>query len=181
MARWLYELENGTTRRKGRKALQQLARVGLATDGKTLPEAQAQTRYSESDSLEVLLLRELQIIPGENASRLVLLDGRELRLPHRRIELDKPQWRQLTAQLMQQIVSVHPGEAPAGVARDTLEKYGLQHCVYLGDPNWSDDESLLRVALVDNASTLCGLHGASVYEKGLVEYRNDLGYRLIKA
>lgn len=180
MARWLHELNNGTRRRKGRKALQQLARIGLATDGKTLPESQAQTRYSESDSFEVLLLRDLQIIPGEQATRLALLDGSELCLPHRRHELDKPQWRKLTAQLMQQIVLVRPGEAPAGVVRDTLEKYGLQHCFYLGDPNWVDDESLLRVALVDDTSILRGLHGASAHEKYTLEYRDDLGYRVVK-
>ena len=177
MARWLHELDNGTPRRKGRKALQQLARIGLATDGKTLPEAQAQTRYSESDSLEVLLLRELQIIPGEHATRLVLLDGGEVRLPHRRHELYKPQWRVLTAQLMRQLVPVRPGEAPLGVARETLEKFGLQHCFYLGDPNWVDDESLLRVALVDDTRTLRGLHGAPVHDKHALEYRDDLGYR----
>ena len=179
MARWLHELDNGTPRRKGRKALQQLARIGLASDGKTLPEAQAQTRYSESDSFEVLLLRELQVIPDEQVTRLVLLDGRELRLPHRRNALLKPQWRRLTAELMLQIVPVRPGDAPAGVARNTLEKHGLQHCFYLGDPNWADDESLLRVALVDETSTLRGLHGAAVHDKYKLEYRNDLGYRHI--
>lgn len=181
MARWLHELDEGTARRKGRKALQQLARIGLATDGKTLPEAQAQTRYSESDSFEVLLLRELQIIPGERATRLVLLDGRELRLPHLRHELDKQQWRKLTAELMQQIVPVRPSEAPAGVARDTLEKHGLQHCFYLGDPNWADDESLLRVARVDDTHILRGLHGAAAHDKHTLEYRDDLGYRVVKA
>ena len=183
MARWLRDLDDGTSqpKRVGRKALQQLARIGLATEGKTLPEAQAQTRYSESDSFEVLLLRDLQIIPGESATRLTLLDGRTLRLPHRRNELDKPQWRSLTAQLMQQLVPVRPGEAPLTVARDTLEKHGLQHCFYLGDPNWADDESLLRVALVDDTRTLRGLHGAAVHDKHTLEYRDDLGYRVVKA
>lgn len=180
MVRWLHELDNGTSHRKGRKALQQLARIGLASDGKTLPEAQAQTRYSESDSFEVLLLRELQILPEEKASRMVLLDGTVLRLPHRRNELDKPRWRAITAILMQQIVQVRPAEAPAQLSRDLLEKYGLQHCFYLGDPNWVDDQSLLRVALVDGTSILRGLHGASVHDKHTLEYRGDLGYRVVK-
>ena len=180
MARWLHELDNGTPRRKGRKALQQLARIGLATDGKTLPEAHAQTRYSESDSFEVLLLRGLQQIPGEQASRLELLDGFELRLPHRRHELTKAQWKKLTACLMQQTVQVRPKDAPAQLARDTLEKYGLQHCFYLGDPNWAEDVSLLRLALVDDTASLRGLHGAPVHGKYSLEYRNDLGYRALK-
>lgn len=180
MARWLHELDNGTPRRKGRKALQQLARIGLATDGKTLPEAKAQTRYSESDSLDVLLLRELQQLRDRQASRLLLLDGTELLLPWQRHKLSKQQWKALTATLMQQIVPVRLGEAPLPLQRDTLEKFGLQHCFYLGDSNWSDDESLLRVALVDDMGGLQGLHGAPVHERHRLEYRDDLGYRVIK-
>ncbi|MDX5298260.1 MAG: CRISPR-associated helicase Cas3', partial [Gammaproteobacteria bacterium] len=57
MSRWLHELEQGNSRRKGRNALRQLARVTLAEAGNTLPESKAQTRYSEMDSLEVLLLK----------------------------------------------------------------------------------------------------------------------------
>lgn len=181
MARWLYELDNGTPRRKGRKALQQLARIGLATDGKTLPESQAQTRYSEADNFEVLLLRDLQLHKDQKSSRLVLLDGRELILPWQRYKLTRTEWKQLTATLMQQIVPVRPGEAPAAVARDTLEKYGLQHCFYLGDRNWDDDESLLRVALLDEISALRGLHGAPVHDRHTLQYRDDLGYRVIRA
>jgi len=180
MARWLHELDKGTPRRKGREALRQLARIGLATDGKTLPEAHAQTRYSESDSFEVLLLRRLEQIPDEQASRLVLLDGSVLRLPHRRHELTKPEWKKLTARLQQQVVQVRPNEAPAQIARDTLEKYGLQHCFYLGDPNWAEDVSLLRLALVDDTACLRGLHGAPVHDKYSLEYRDDLGYRALK-
>jgi len=180
MVRWLYELDHGTPRRKGRRALQQLARIGLAEDGKTLPESKAQTRYSESDNFEVLLLRDLQQLTDERASRLILLDGSELRLPWRRERLSKTQWKDLTAALMQQIVPVRPRDAPAPVARDTLEKYGLQHCFYLGSRDWDDDESLLRVALVDETDTLRGLHGGKAHDKHTLEYRDDLGYRVIK-
>lgn len=180
MARWLHELEQGTPRRKGRKALQQLARVGLATDGKTLPESQAQTRYSEADTFEVLLLRDLQLLNEQKASRIILLNGDELILPWQRHRLTKREWKTLTMRLMQQIVPVMPGQAPQAVARDTLEKYGLHHCFYLGDRNWADDESVLRVALVDDTSTLRGLHGSRAHDKHTLQYREDLGYRVLQ-
>lgn len=180
MARWLHELDNGTPRRKGRIALQQLARIGLAMDGKTLPESQAQTRYSETDNFDVLLLRDLQQLVDQQASRLVLLDGSELILPWQRCKLTKQQWKMLTARLMREIVPVRVGDAPKAMARDTLEKYGLQHCFYLGDSNWVDDESLLRVALVDATGTLRGIHGGAAHDRYPLEYRDDLGYRIIK-
>lgn len=179
MARWLYELDNGTSRRKGRKALRQLARVGLAEDGKTLPESQAQTRYSEIDSHEVLLLRTLQHIPEQQSSRVVLLGGQELTLPWQRCRLSRAEWKAVTATLMKQIVPVRAGDAPQALPRHVLEKHGLQHCFYLGDPNWADDESLLRVALVSDTGMLQGLQGEQVHEH-MLEYRDDLGYRVVK-
>jgi CRISPR-associated endonuclease/helicase Cas3 len=37
------------------------------------------------------------------------------------------------------------------------------------------------VALVDEAGTLRGLHGGKAHDKHTLEYRDDLGYRVIKA
>lgn len=183
MARWLHELDNGTPRRKGRNALAQLARLGLAMDGKTLPETKAQTRYSESDSLDVLLLREVQQGQCRRSARLVLLDSSVVELPTQKSLPQKlrAELKVKTARLMREVVPVRPSEAPSVVARDTLEKLGLQHCFHLGDPNWADDECLLRVALVDEAGMLRGLHGQAAHEKDTLEYRDDLGYRVIKS
>lgn len=183
MARWLHELDNGTPRRKGRIALAQLARLGLAMDGNTLPESKAQTRYSETDSLDVLLLRDMQQDTERHVARLVLLDGSVVELPTLKAlpQSQRAALKAVTAQLMRQVVPVRPGEAPAAIVRDTLEKYGLQHCFYLGNADWAEDESLLRVALVDEAGTLRGLHGQVVHDKYPLEYRDDLGYRVIKS
>lgn len=179
MARWLHELNHGTQghrERKGRLALQQLARIGLAHDGKTLPESKAQTRYSETESLEVLLLRDMQLLKEKQASRLILLDGTEVLLPWRKRSLSLAAWKALTARLMEQMVPVSIGDAPQPVVRDTLEKYGLQHCFYLGSRDWEEDESLLRLALVDEAGSLRGLHGQSAHDKKHLEYSHHLGY-----
>ncbi len=58
MVQWQYELVNGNRYRKGSRSLQQLARVGLTLGGKTLPESKAQTRYSEQETAQLLLLRQ---------------------------------------------------------------------------------------------------------------------------
>lgn len=183
MARWLYELENGTTgrnARKGRLALQQLARVGLADSGKTLPESSAQTRYSETDNHEVLLLQNLIYSSTTKVSRLCLLDGSILELPTGRHSLSKTRWKELTATLVKQQVPVRSAEAPLSLSREQLKKLGFGHCFYLGDENWPDDISSLRVALVDNLSRLRGLYDAAVHDRFQLEYREDLGYRVLK-
>ena len=178
MAQWLHELDNGTQRRKGRKALAQLARVTLAEDGNTLPESKAQTRYSEQDTHEVLLLRAAVQLPDEKACRLTLLDGSQLLLPWERHKRDKRGWRELSASLMRQTVPLRVQDAPEHLPIDTLNKFGLQHCFYLGNP--AHDEAVLRVALVNETGELHGLQGATVHQKHTLEYRDDLGYRVIK-
>lgn len=180
MAQWLRELKEGSRDRAGQTTLQQLARVGLAQAGNTLPESKAQTRYSESDSFEVLLLRSIRYDSELQAGVLTLLNDAQVVLPLSRVSLERPEWRKLTATLMQQIVHVRPGDAPIQVNRERLQKFGLQHCFYLGNPLWDNDESLLRIALVDETDQLVGLENQQLHDKHEIEYRPDLGYRIIK-
>lgn len=179
MQRWLYELEEGTPRRKGCKALAQLAQIGLATSGKTLPESQAQTRYSELESMDVLLLRNIEPLSA-GGSRLTLLDGTYITLPASRpVANERKAWRKLSARLMTQVIKVTPDNAPLPVALDTLRKLGLHHCIYVGNP--AEDEALLRIALVDDTSYLSGLYGAALHDSKILTYEDDQGYCVRKA
>lgn len=180
MAQWLHELKEGNQERKGQIALQQLARVGLAQVGNTMPESRAQTRYSQVDSLEVLLLRHIYYDSQQKAGVLTLLNGEQVVLPLNRSALSRAQWRERTKTLMQEVVQVPPQDAPAQVSRERLQGFGLQHCFYLGDPFWPDDESLFRLALVDETEQLLGLDKQKPHDKYQIEYRSDLGYRVIK-
>jgi CRISPR-associated endonuclease/helicase Cas3 len=178
MARWLAELDNGSQLRTGRKAMRQLARITLADAGNTLPENKAQTRYSETESFDVLLLRHITQLPAKKMTQLTLLNGDQHLLPWHRNGLNRKEWRQLSATLMRQVVAVREQDAPLKLQVDTLEKFGLQHCFYLGNP--AHDEAILRVALVDETGTLQGVQGAPLHAKYVLEYRDDLGYRVIK-
>lgn len=178
MSRWLHELNNGTRWRTGRNALRQLARITLAEAGNTLPESKAQTRYSETDNLELLLLRKISRDREGTEATLTLLDGRQLQVPLRRHQLDKKQWRILSATLMRQLVSVRFHDAPAPLTQKKLEMFGFQHCFYLGNP--AQDEALLRVALVDETGRLQGIEQAPLHGEYDFEYRSDLGYQVIK-
>lgn len=178
MSRWLHELEQGTSRRKGRNALRQLARVTLAESGNTLPESKAQTRYSETDSMELLLLKRIEHDRDGAVTTCTLLDGRKVRLPLQRHKLSKAEWRSLSATLLRQIVTIHPQHSPQALPQTVLEKYGLQHCFYLGNP--AQDEAVLRVALVDETGRLQGVEQALLHAEHTFQYRSDLGYQVIK-
>lgn len=178
MNRWLAELEHGSRVRVGRKTLQQLAQVGLAEGGNTLPETKAQTRYSEDESCEVLLLRGMRLSPLGDAARLTLLSGETLTIPLQRHRHGRAEWRHKSAKLMRQVVGVRVRDAPNALPQETIKRFGLQHCFYLGNP--TQDEATLRVALVDDTGRLQGVQHAPVHAKHNLEYRSDLGYRVIK-
>lgn len=164
----------------GQLDLQRLARVGLAQVGNTMPESRVQTRYSQIDSIEVLLLRHINYDSQQKVGVLTLLNSEQVILPLNRSALSRAQWRERTKKLMQEVVYVQPQEAPAQVSRERLKGFGLQHCFYLGDPFWPDDESLFRLALVDETEQLQSLDNQKPHDKYLIEYRSDLGYRVIK-
>ncbi len=172
------ELKEGSRYRKGMNALEQLARATLAQEGKTLPETKAQTRYSEADTVEVLVVKEVSFNSDQRQTRMILLDGTPLFLSWDRHKASRQAWRQIAAKLMQQVVSVMPGHAPAPITMNTLRKIGLGNCLYLG--NRGDEDALLRLVLVDETGAMKGYQGTPLYEKGTLQYRDDLGYRIIK-
>ncbi|MAD44143.1 MAG: CRISPR-associated helicase Cas3' [Oceanospirillaceae bacterium] len=171
-------LKKGSRYRTGEEALESLARLTLSRNGKTLPEHKADTRYSDQQTLDVLLLRSVRYDSDTGTTLIRLLDGQTLHLPHRRHQRTKAQWRSLAATLHQQLVPIRPGDCPPALSRSELDKFQLGQVFYLGDPQ--QDEALLRVALVSETGEIRTLDGAVAgYEKHL-EYRDDLGYRVMK-
>ncbi len=170
------QLTKGTRYRTGEEALQAQAKLTLSRNSKTLPEHKAETRYSDMDTHEVLLLKSIRIDSTTNTTQLTLLDGQQLSLPHRKDLLgkDKPRWRKLAVALHQQLVRIKPADCPPKIQISELEKLGFDHVFYMGQPE--QDEAILRVALVDDSQELTSLDGQKIDNK---EYRTDLGYRVL--
>ncbi|WP_338923802.1 CRISPR-associated helicase Cas3' (plasmid) [Pseudomonas silesiensis] len=176
------QLENGTPGvrgRKGLRALRQLARLTVSEAGETTSDANAQTRYSNDDTYEVLLLRSAKRNTPDKLCEIELLSGEILRLPLNASTLSKVEWRKLSAKLMRQIVKVRVNESPLPLTIEVLQRFGFQHCFYLGDPTLN--ESIMRVALVEPFGEIKGLSGSNVHDKYKLSYRVDLGYQVIKA
>lgn len=183
MQQWLDELNNGAKYRKGKNALLSLARIALARGGKTLPESKAQTRYTETESVEVLLLKSIHRDEDKNVAKLTLLTGDEVSLPLRHNALSKQEWREHSVKLMKQVVTVPEYCAPKSLPIERLREYSLQYCFWLVyNSDYLDDESALRVALVSDEGWLYSMQGIgiSVHDKYTIEYCNRLGYRYKK-
>jgi len=162
---------------KSRAKLKQLALVGLSKAGKTLSENQAGTRYSEQDTVQVLLLKNYRHTPDQAATEVVLLTGERVLLP-RDIKIhDKPKWRELAAKLLQNTVSVAECLAPQALAIKDLGR--LKDYLYLGNPEHG--ESLLRIALVDDADSLKSLTGGQALANYQLNYNKNFGYQAEKA
>ncbi len=181
MIGWLKDLKEGSRNKAGQQTLQQLAKVSLAQTGVTLPESKAQTRYSEADNFDVLILRSIKYDQESLSGMLTLTTGERISLPLNRSKLSRAEWRKHTAKLMQHLVAVRIADAPKQVPMQLLKNFGLQHCFYLGNSDWSEDESLLRVALLTETDELKGIEHMTIHDKYPLEYRDDLGYQVIKS
>lgn len=178
MAKWFDELENGTKKRAGRQALRQFANLTLSEGGKTLPESKAQTRFSEEETVDVLLVKSLERIIDKRHSLVTLLSGETVILPWDKYKTSKNEWRILSVKLMRQVVHVRVNNAPGKIAIDTLSDYGLGNVFYLGNPDIG--ESLLRLAFVDVRGHVSVPTLSHPDSKQRPTYRNDLGYCVVK-
>lgn len=169
-----YQAELATVRAK----LENIARGTLSKVRKTLSENRASTRYSEQDSVQVLLLKSYRHTPDKSATEITLLDGEKRLLPRDLKIRDKAQWRDLAATLLQNTVQVADYLAPKPMQKDDLK--WLEDYIYLGNPDPKYDESLLRIAIVDEADNLQGLYGGEALPNYRLSYNKDFGYQAEK-
>lgn len=172
---WKHELINGNPRkhRVGIKAMKSLAQIGISKAGTTLPENKAATRYSEQESVQVLLLRNIRR-HSEGGVELTLLDGNTLTLADNIKAKNKRQWRQLAVFIMEQIVNVAPYHAPAAAPRESI--HWLSDYLYLGNRDY--EESLVRVVLVEKNGGLKLPGGAPISNKYDIKYNKYIGYQV---
>jgi len=156
-----------------RSKLVRFALLGLSAGGTTQPEEKAQTRYSEQESTEVLLLRGYQYDPKQHGTWLTLLNRERLWLPQNGRSLPRSDWRKQCATLMQNTLKVTDYLAPKAVNKSQL--IGLADYFYLGKPEY-DESDLLRVALVKADESLVALDGAQANDKYQLSYNADIGY-----
>ena len=158
--------------KKRQEMLERLALGGISVGTRTLPESKASTRYSDQESVEVLLLQSYRLEPDRNGTTVKLLDGNELFLPLKSSQKCKKQQRVLAASLVQQTLQVADYLAPEA---QPLKNIGwLKGYFYLGDREY--DESLLRVAIVSKDGELKGLGGQDPSVKYRLSYNQRLGY-----
>ena len=150
-----------------KNSLEQMARIGLSTGGQTWPESHATTRYSNRETVDVLLVRNRH--QDDTGVRVRLLDGYDMVLSPGLRFRDKKQWRKKAAVLQKNTVSVPEDAAPAFCER---EMKFLKEFVYLGD----NEARPFRAALVTNGGELAGLDQQAPLEDFQLRYDSQIGY-----
>jgi len=124
-----------------------------------------------------LLIKAYQHHAEKQATEITLLNGNTYMLPKNLKFYDKLQWRKLAAILIQNTVQVADYLAPEKLAIKELE--WLKNYFYLGNPEFG--ESLLRVALVNEATEIKRLMGGRALEAYELSYESSYGYQAIKS
>lgn len=171
LQKFLHQLE------RERDKLQRLALLGLSQAGTTLPEEKAQTRHSDQETTEVLLIRAYEHNQKKQGTLVTLLSGERQFIPYNGRSLPRQKWRELTATLMQNTVRVADYLAPSAISKNHIQWLG--DYFYLGRPEY-DESVLLRVALVDESGALRALDQSGINENYQLSYDATFGYRAIK-
>lgn len=169
MARHLHHVEDM------RAKLERLALIGLAQGGTTQPEEKAQTRYSELESTEVLLMRSFQL--GSDGVRVTLLNGELLWIPFNIRSIARKQWREISVILMQNTLKVANYLAPDPVSKSKIN--WLSDYFYLGKPEYNESD-MLRVALVDESGFVRSLDSSAANNSYDIRYDGLMGYTVDK-
>jgi len=170
MLKHRHQLE--TTRAK----LQSLALRGLSKGGTTQSEESAQTRHSELESTDVLLIRAYQQDQAKQGTWITLLNHQKIWVPYNGRSLPANKWRELSAMLMQNTLKVTDYLAPSAASRVQLK--WLADYFYLGKPELDESVSL-RVALVDPSGVVKSISG-SANDHYHIEYDEIKGYQTSK-
>ena len=159
-----------------REKLKRYAWLGLSQKERTQREEKAQTRYSEQETVEVLLIRSFRHDHERKATRVMFSDGEVLVLWNARA-LSTERWREISATLREHMLTVPEYHAPMPVSRTIIE--WLEDYFYLGKPEF-DESLLLRVALVDDSGRIRSLSGSDVNHSYDLEYDALIGYQTKK-
>lgn len=161
---------------KRKETLERFALQSVSLDLLEKPDTNVATRYSDIDTVELLLLQSVSHNHAAGETTVTLLDGEKLALPHEFAAGRKHEQRQLAARLATQTLQVADYAAPADPGRNTLS--WLKPYFYLGDP--SKNESPLRVAIVGEGGLLKLPGGGAASGDYEMSYNPRLGYQYKK-
>lgn len=161
LGKWKFDIE--TTRKK----LMGLANVGLSTGGKTMPESKASTRYSETESCEVLLIKEKRF--ENDATIIVFLDCEIARLAKNIKREGMVNWKFFATKIQENIVIVPEYLAPK---TNVNQIQWLREFAYLGD----DGDSHVRVAIVKEDGNLRSVENGEALPKYHLAYSAEMGF-----
>lgn len=171
LASYLQEIE------KKRQTLHQLALQGMSVIGRAKPDEAVTTRYSEQETIEILLVKQIELNQTEQNQKgtwLTLSDGQRAFFPHNGRAFGHRKWRELAIKLQMNIVKVPKHTAPNALLQASIN--WLKDYIYLGHPEEADAQ--VRVALIREDDQLCALDGSTqINDKYQLSYNDWFGYQ----
>ena len=151
--------------------LQNAAMIGLSTVVNTLPESAAQTRYSEIESISVLLMK--SFLTTENSYEICFYDDEKISIPKKCYS--KEQKKHISKKILENCVVVSEKNAPP-VDRNIQV---FSPYVYIGSVE--DGEQPFRAAIVGNDEGLRSLMHVEIVNNGKrFSYNYKFGYQVEK-
>lgn len=179
VARLFFEMENGVgygrTKRPGRNQLKQFAKNTLTTMGAQVDDETPPTRYSDQETVEVLLIKAIESDPSRQVGVVTFLDGNAVEIPWTKSRISRKDSRKIAMLLAQNTVSVSPKLAPEAQTIGAMKAYGFHNVLFLGHPDKGVHEyAAVRVGLICPAGRINNINAIPTERQ--IFYRQDMGY-----
>ena len=158
LSEYKYKLE------QRREELSRFAMAGMSVMGQTLSDANPPTRYSEENTLDVLLVKAVR--QTADGHKIIMLDDSVIQVMNN--EQNSKLQRDIAVKIMEQTVKVFERHAPEALKIPWIGRY-----VYLGD---NPENPSFRIAVLQEDNSITLLDGSSANQSFNLEYSHELGY-----
>ena len=154
-----------------RKKLEGLARVGISSAGKTISDSKARTRYSDTETCEVLLIKKLS--KNHSDTILTFASGETISLPRNAKKNGVNNWQKLAIKIHENVTLVPSYLAPK---TSTHQIKWLEDFVYLGE----SEDSPFRIGIIKEGGGIMGIDSGRALDGYDLSYSNTTGYKALK-
>jgi len=162
---------------KKRHNLHRLALQGMSAIGQAKSDETIKTRYSEQETVEVLLIKQIELNQTQNNQEgtwLTFTNDERIFYPKNGRVFGHQKWRENAAKLQLNLVKVAEYIAPKAVLQSSVA--WLKDYVYLGHPE--EDKAQIRMALAREDDQLTALDGnTNINDKYTLSYNDWQGYQ----
>lgn len=160
------------------KRLKQCALSSVSVAGKTRSDVDAQTRYIEEDTTQILLARSINVCDNEKHTVIELISGTVVKVPFSKYSFDVNELKKISCEISKNMVNCSESLSPIKPNSDLCHDIGLGNVLYLGNRKFNEPVPF-SIALVEHNGNLKGFKQI-ISDDYAYNYKPEIGLSILR-